>query len=95
MKAVNRKKPLRKDRTMTMVSLRVPEDMVEDLKRIAPIVGFGGYQPLMRHYVGEGLRHDLERLDETPLSGLVDSLKRRGVDEQVIADAVAEVRGIG
>ena len=76
-----------------MVSRRAPENMVGDLKPIAPMGGFGGYQPLMRHYVGEGLRHGLERLGKA--SGLIDGLKHRGVDEQVIADAVAEVRGIG
>jgi len=34
---------LRKDRPMTIISLRMPEDVVEDLKRIAPLLGFSGY----------------------------------------------------
>lgn len=86
------KKRLRKDRTMTMVSLRVPEDVVEDLKRVAPMLGFSGYQPLMRHYIGQGLRRDLARLEEATLPGLIDSLKRHGVDERVIAEAIAEAQ---
>jgi hypothetical protein len=28
----------------------MPEDVVEDLKRIAPKLGFSGYQPLIRAY---------------------------------------------
>jgi hypothetical protein len=87
MKMVDLKKRLRKDRTMTMVSLRVPEDVIEDLKRVAPMLGFSGYQPLMRHYIGQALRRDLARLEETTLAGLIDSLKRHGVDERVIAEA--------
>lgn len=54
------KKRLRKDRPMTTVSLRMPEDVVEELERIAPRLGFSGYQPLLRAYVGQGLRRDLE-----------------------------------
>lgn len=53
------KKRLRKDRPMTTVSLRMPEDVVQDLERIAPRLGFSGYLPLLRAYVGQGLRRDL------------------------------------
>jgi predicted transcriptional regulator len=53
------KRRLRKDRPMTTVSLRMPEDVVQDLERIAPRLGFSGYLPLVRAYVGQGLRRDL------------------------------------
>ncbi len=75
---------------MTVVTLRMPEDVVEDLKRIAPLLGFSGYQPLIRAYVGEGLRKDLERLDTDTMSELVSSLKRRGVSQDLIEEALAE-----
>ena len=52
MKIRDLKKRLRKDRPMTAVTLRMPQDVVEDLKRTAPMLGFSGYQPLMRHYIG-------------------------------------------
>jgi hypothetical protein len=39
----------------------VPEDVIEDLKKVAPELGFSGYQPLIRAYVGQGLRKDLAR----------------------------------
>jgi hypothetical protein len=55
-------KRLRKDRPITTISLRMPTDVVEDLKRVAPALGFSGYQPLLRAYVGQGLRRDLKRL---------------------------------
>ncbi len=43
MKMDKLKKRLEKDRTMISVTLRMPEDVVEDLKRIAPMLGFSGY----------------------------------------------------
>jgi addiction module HigA family antidote len=45
---------------MTTASLRMPEDVVQDLERLAPRLGFSGYLPLLRAYVGQGLRRDLE-----------------------------------
>ena len=56
---------LRTDRPMKTISLRFPEDVIADLKRIAPTLGFSGYQPLIRAYVGQSLRKDLERLDRS------------------------------
>jgi hypothetical protein len=84
---------LRKDRPMTMVSLRMPQDVVEDLKRIAPMLGFSGYQPLMRAYVGQGLRVDLERLEgNVEIDNLIESLRKHGVEETVISSAMAEAQ---
>lgn len=83
----------RKERPMKTISLRMPEDVIEDLKRIAPQLGFSGYQPLMRAYIGQGLQADLEKLEEYPeLSGLIESLRKQGVDDEVIATAVAEAK---
>lgn len=93
MKTSDLRQRLRKDRPMTTISLRMPEDVVDDLKRVAPRLGFSGYQPLLRAYVGQGLRRDLERLEGTlDLAELVESLARRGVDEEVIAEAMAETK---
>lgn len=80
---------------MTTISIRMPEDVLEDLKRVAPILGFSGYQPLIRAYIGQGLRQDLERLDRNPgLEKLLQSLRRQGVDEEVINSAIAEMRSV-
>ena len=91
MKIKKLKKRLDRNRPMTSVTLRMPEDVIEDLKRIAPLLGISGYQPLIRAYVGQCLRRDLERFKGDTLSGLVSSLKRRGVSESVIEEALAEV----
>ena len=56
-------KRLGKGRTMTSISLRIPEDVIEDLKAVAPTLGFSGYQPLIKAYIGQGLRKDLARLE--------------------------------
>jgi hypothetical protein len=78
---------------MIAVTLRMPVDVLEDLKRIAPILGHSGYQPLMRAYVGRGLREDLARLEDSEVNALVASLRRRGVDEALLAKALSEVAG--
>ena len=94
MKINKLKKRLQKNRTMTTISLRIPEDVVDDLKNIAPRLGFSGYQPLIRAYIGQGLRVDLERLSENAeMMQLVESLRRHGVKEKIIASAMAEVKG--
>lgn len=62
------------------------------MERLAPHLGFSGYQPLARQYIGKERRADLARLDrEVPIPQLVGSLKRRGVDERSIAKAITEV----
>ena len=52
---------LNKERSMTTVTLRIPVDVVESLKEIAPQRRFSGYQPLLKAYVSEGLRKDEAR----------------------------------
>ena len=86
------RKRLRKDRPMSTISIRVPEDVIDDLKRIAPVLGFSGYQPLLRAYVGQGLRRDLAKLENDQVGLVVESLRRRGVDDDIIAEAVAEAK---
>ena len=44
----------------------------------------------IRSYIGKGLRADLARLDEGAVPRLIESLKRRGVAESVIRQALAE-----
>ncbi len=91
MKIETLKQRLKKDRPMKTITLRIPEDVVEDLKRIAPLLGFSGYQPLMRTYIGQGLREDLEKLENNPFSELIESLKRHGVEEDIINNALEEI----
>jgi uncharacterized DUF497 family protein len=91
MKIENLKQRLDRNRPMSSVTIRIPEDVVEDLKRVAPLLGFSGYQPLIRAYIGQGLRVDLERIESETVTALIASLKRRGVSDSVIDEALSEV----
>lgn len=84
------KRRLRKDRPMTSITIRVPEDVVEDLKAMAPELGFTGYQPLIRAYISEGMRRDENKLYFTPAMRLAETLKARGVDPELVDQAIAE-----
>jgi hypothetical protein len=78
-----------------MVSLRIPQDVLDDLKRIAPLLGFSDYQPLLKAYIGQGLRADLERFSgRVEVTTLLDSLRKQGVEESIIANALADAQGI-
>jgi predicted DNA binding CopG/RHH family protein len=52
------KKHLKKDRPSTTITMRIPTDVVESLKTVAPIRGFTAYQTLLKSYINEGLRRD-------------------------------------
>ena len=91
MRIENLKKRLNPNRPMIAVTIRMPEDVVDDLKQLAPLLGFSGYQPLIRAYVGQGIREDIEKLDNDKLFSLIASLKRHGVNEEIIEEALAEV----
>mgnify|MGYP000418553349 CR=1 FL=1 len=95
MKSSKLKTRLAKKRPMTTITLRMPADVIEDLKRVAPHRGFSGYQPLIRAYVGQGLRQDLEALESKPeVKKLVSSLRKQGVRETVLKKAIADARTV-
>jgi len=86
---------LQKDRPMKMVSLRIHEDVLEDLKRIAPLLGFSGYQALIKAYIGQGLRADVERLEgSVEISTLIESLRKQGVKDEIISYALSEAHSL-
>ena len=91
MKKVDLKQRLRKDRPMAAVTIRMPEDVVDDLKEIAPALGFSGYQPLIRFYVGQGLRADLSRRmkEGEREAAIAQRMKERGLPDAVIAEVMA------
>ena len=83
---------LKKDRRMTTISIRMPEDVIDDLKEIAPALGFSGYQPLIRAYIGQGLRKDQAAMEHSQLLTLTESLRKQGVADKVISAAIAEAK---
>ena len=89
------KNRLRSDRPSSVVQVRMPDDVIDDLQRIAPKLGIPDYRALICHYVGKGLREDLERFEHTPMDDLIESLKRHGVSETVIYEAVNDMAQTG
>ncbi len=70
MKVETLKKRLNRNRPMTSIAIRIPEDAIEHLKRVAPLLAFSGDRPLVRAYIGQGLRCDLDRLEEDTISAV-------------------------
>lgn len=81
---------LAKDRPVTSITLRIPVDVVESMKEIAPLRGLSGYQTLLKSYISEGLRRDEAHLTTGSAARLIDALKKRGVPESLLAEAVRE-----
>jgi cobalamin biosynthesis Co2+ chelatase CbiK len=91
MKINKLKKRLDPKRSMSTIAMRIPDDLIADLKRVAPHKGFSGYQPLIRAYIGQGLREDLSTLDSKPeITKLIKSLKKQGVTESALTKAMIE-----
>ncbi len=63
-----------KDRVTTSVTIRVPVDVLEDLKRVASTKGMSGHEALMEYYLGQGLREDLDLLWKQERSEKIDSV---------------------
>ena len=86
---------LQKNRPMTMISLRIPEDVLDDLKRVTPLLGFSGYQALIKAYISQGLRADLERLEgNVEVATLIESLRKQGVKDEIISSALSEAQSL-
>jgi len=57
------------------------------------LLGFSGIQALIKAYIGQGLRTDLEHLEsDVELTALIESLRKKGVDEEIISSAIAEAQ---
>ena len=88
------------NKPMTLISLRLPEHVIEDLKEVAPGLGFGGYQALIRAYIANGLRKHLadreaQRAKEATVEEFSKRLLAHGVSEQAVLEAAAEMRAEG
>lgn len=88
------KNRLNKNREMTSITLRIPVDVVESMKTIAPQRGFSGYQALLKSYISEGLRHDEAQYMFSMEARLIDALKKRGVSTDILEDAARELHAM-
>ena len=75
---------------MTSITLRIPVDVVDSLKEIAPLKGVSGYQTLLKAYISEGLRQDEARFSSSQTARLIEALKKRGVPDAVLDAATRE-----
>ena len=82
---------LSKDRPMTSITLRIPVDVVDSMKSIAPKRGFTGYQTLLKAYLSEGLRHDEAKYTSNVQTRLLEALKRHGIPQEVLDEATREI----
>jgi len=82
---------LDRQRTMTSITLRIPLDVVQSMKTIAPQRGFSGYQTLLKSYVSDGLRRDEAQLAGHHHERLIAALKRQGIDADAIEAAEQEL----
>ena len=82
---------LNKDRPMTSITLRIPVDVVESMKSIAPKRGFAGYQSLLKAYLSDGLRRDEEQFAFSARARLLDSLRKHGVSQAVLDEATRDL----
>lgn len=76
---------------MTSITLRIPVDVVESMKAIAPRRGMAGYQTLLKAYLSEGLRRDEALFAVDEQARWVQALRRHGVPESVLDEVVREV----
>ncbi len=82
---------LTKERPSTSITIRIPVDLVESMKEIAPYRGFSGYQSLLKSYISEGLRRDEAQFAFSVEARLIEALKKRGVSAEILADAAREL----
>jgi hypothetical protein len=85
------KKRLDKDRPVTSITLRIPVDVVDSLKAIAPHKGLGGYQTLLKAYISDGLRRDEAIYASDAIQRLARALKKRGVSAKVLDEAMRDI----
>jgi len=81
-----------KDRPMTSITLRIPIDVVDSMKAIAPLRGMAGYQSLLKLYISEGLRRDEAKYSthSPAIDRLMTALSRLGVPQSLLEEAVRD-----
>ena len=82
---------------MTLISLRLPNNIIDDLNEVTPPLGLGGYQAVIEAYSnGRGKhlseREEAQRGEDSAVEEFSQGLIVRGVPGQPIQDALAGVR---
>ncbi|MDQ7783660.1 MAG: hypothetical protein RDU20_12320 [Desulfomonilaceae bacterium] len=74
----------------------MPADLIEDLKRVAPTKGMSRYQPLMKFYISQVLRQDLQQLWEAEqqlkkLEALLEKLRLNDEEKHEIRQFLRDI----
>jgi hypothetical protein len=67
------------------------QDLIGDLKEMAALLGYSGYQPLIRFYISQGMRKDEAMMYEPDIPLLREVLQNRGMSETEIEQVISEV----
>ena len=86
------KNRLNKDRPMTSITLRIPVDVVDSMKEIAPHKGYTGYQTLLKSYISEGLRRDEAQFTFGAQARLIEVLRKHGIPDAVLDEVTQELQ---
>jgi len=77
---------LDENREWQTVTIRLPVDAIDDLKRVARVYGMSNYQALTHFYVCRALRDDLERIWESEQSKKLEAtLTEIGLTQEQIS----------
>ena len=76
---------------MTSITLRIPVDVVDSMKAIAPRRGMAGYQTLLKSYLSEGLRRDEALFGGDERARMMEALRRHGVPQSVLDEVTQEM----
>ena len=88
MRNENLQQRMLRDRPVTSIMLRIPVDVVDGLKAVAPHEGYASYQTLLKAYISEGLRRDDTVYTSEAVERFARALKKRGVSGKVLEDAM-------
>jgi hypothetical protein len=89
---MKKKMILSEDRSVEVVTLKMPSDLIRDLKSVAEAKGMSDFQSLIRFYVGQELRKDIadiRRKNSVRQAGKI--LEKYRIDPKIIEEVVAAV----
>jgi len=87
---MKKKMLLSEDRPAITISLTMPADVINDLERVSQAKGMTDYQPLIKFYVGHGLRKDLAELGKkNSVQEAQRVLGKYNIDPGIIDEVIA------
>ena len=89
---MKKKMLLTKDRPTTIISLKMPVDVMEDLEKVAKAKDMSSTEALIKFYVGQGLRKELAELRRKQSAEQAKQiLGKYNIDQRIIEEVIAVV----